>query len=341
MAWGCGLILAEAGFYSLILQPTLDGLVLGSAYALIALGYTMVYGVLKLINFAHSEVFMLGAMFSVAAVTLLGLHVVPSPFGLVIAVLIAMVVCCIAGVLIERVAYRPLRSSSRLTALITAIGLSLFIQSTAQINFGEVHAGEHRVRIGGSDARAVPRFLSHTDGSGEFKPLILLGAAEADRLVLSPTDAIILPTTLAVLAVLWWFTQKTRAGRSIRAVSWNKDHAALMGVNVDRAIALTFLVGSAMAGIAAVLLAYRQASVEPLMGSMYGLKSFVAAVLGGIGSLPGAALGAVLLGVSESYVANFIDGGSRYRDTLVFGILILVLLIRPAGLLGRAGREKV
>ena len=299
------------------LQQLVNGLALGSIYALIALGYTMVYGVLRFINFAHSDVLMLGAFaaFYLAPVLAPVLGAASIPLACAVIVLSALICACI-GMLIEFLAYRPLRSRPKLTVLITAIGVSLFLE------FG----GQHR-RVFGAATQSFPTLLPKSD--------VGFGA-----LHISSNDLVVLVLTAVLLATLWFIVQKTKLGMAMRAVSFNEQAASLMGVNVNRIISLTFGLGSALAAIAGIFYAMRAPGIEPLMGIQPGLRAFIAAVLGGIGNLPGAALGGLLLGVLET-VFGGIPGVSNYRDAIAFAILILILLFRPAGLLGKVQIEKV
>ena len=294
------------------LQQLVNGLALGSIYALIALGYTMVYGVLRFINFAHSDVLMLGAFaaFYLAPVLAPMLGAASIPLAFAVIVLSALICACI-GMLIEFLAYRPLRSRPRLTVLITAIGVSLFIEFT----------GQHE-KVFGAATKSFPTLLPKSDvGFG--------------GLHVSSNDLVVLVLTALLLAAMWFIVQKTKIGMAMRAVSFNEQAASLMGVNVNRIISLTFGLGSALAAVAGIFYAMRAPGIEPLMGIQPGLRAFIAAVLGGIGNLPGAALGGLLLGVLET-VFGGIPGVSNYRDAIAFAILILILLFRPAGLLGKA-----
>jgi len=299
------------------LQQIINGLGLGAIYALIALGYTMVYGVLRFINFAHSDVLMLGAFtafyVSPEIEKLMGSQ---SVFGCIMVFVVAAAVCACIGMLIERLAYRPLRNRPKLTVLITAIGVSLLIEFTAQ-----------NENVLGASPRPFPQLLpEHT---------IHLG-----RLVVSSNDILTVVVTVILLIGMWFIVQKTRVGTAMRAVSYNQQAASLMGVPVNRIISFTFGLGSALAAIAGILYAIKAPGIEPLMGVQPGLRAFVAAVLGGIGNLPGAVLGGVILGLLET-IAGGIPGLSNYRDAIAFGILIIILLVKPAGLLGRSSVEKV
>jgi branched-chain amino acid transport system permease protein len=296
------------------LQQLTNGVAWGSIYALIALGYTMVYGVLKLINFAHGEVYMIGAMSGYYAAHALGIAGSPSPLGLVAVLLASMATCAVLGALIERVAYRPLRGAPRLAPLITAIGVSLLLQHLGQLVFG-----------------ADPKF---------FPPLLeSREVLRAGSLAISNIQLAVLSTALLLMAGLHFVVMRTRFGRAMRAVSYDAPAAALMGVPVDRVISGTFVLGSMLAAAAGVLVGLSNPKIDPLMGLLPGLKAFVAAVLGGIGSIPGAMLGGLLLGVIETLVAGYLS--STYRDAIAFVVLVLILLYRPAGLLGRAQPEKV
>lgn len=299
------------------LQQLTNGLALGSIYALIALGYTMVYGVLRFINFAHSDVLMLGAYSAFFLAPVVERMFGPQSIaGALVIIVAAAAICAMIGVLIEFLAYRPLRQRPKLTVLITAIGVSLFIEFTCQ----------HK-SVFGADTKSFPKLLASHD-------------VVAGGLHFSSNDLIVLVLTAALLAGLWFLVQRTKMGMAIRAVSFNEKAAALMGVNVNRIISYTFAIGSALAAIAGIFYSMRAPGIDPLMGIQPGLRAFIAAVVGGIGNLPGAALGGLLLGVIET-VAGGIPGVSNYRDGIAFAILILVLLFRPAGLLGKSMVEKV
>ncbi|MGE5278975.1 MAG: branched-chain amino acid ABC transporter permease [Acidobacteriota bacterium] len=297
---------------STLLQQIVNGVSLGSIYALIALGYTMVYGVLRLINFAHGDVYMLGAY----AGYFLSRRLQGREPSLVSALLVmagSMLACAVIGIVIERFAYRPVRRASRLTLLITAIGVSLFIENGAQLVFGP-----------------DPKFFPSLAPRADFR----LGPIR----VTSEQLTVIVVSFLLMLA-LRFFILRTRTGKAMRAVSFNLDTAKLMGISTDRIIAITFALGSALAAAAGVLIGMQIPKIDPLMGILYGLKAFVAAVLGGIGNIPGAVLGGLLIGISEVMVVGYLS--STYRDAIAFGILILVLLLRPQGILGRVQKEKV
>jgi len=299
-----------------LLQQLINGLALGSIYALVALGYTMVYGVLRFINFAHSDVLMLGAFaayFLAPMVQGAGGASVMSAFLIVIA---AAIICALIGMLIEFLAYRPLRGRPRLTVLITAIGVSLFLEFT----------GQHKA-VFGANTKPFPKLLPEST--------LHFGAV-----TMQSNDIIILVFTMLLLAGLWAVIQHTRAGMAMRAVAFNEKAAMLMGVNLNRIISFTFGLGSALAAVAGIFYAMRSPGIDPLMGMKPGLYAFVAAVIGGIGNLPGAALGGLLLGLLETF-AGGIPGLSNYRDGIAFAILIVILLFKPAGLLGRLQPEKV
>jgi branched-chain amino acid transport system permease protein len=287
------------------LQQLLNGLSQGSIYALIAVGYTMIYGIIQLINFAHGDVIMVGAYVALGA-ALMG-------FGFIPCLVIAMLTCAILGVVIERVAYRRVRPVSRLAALTSAIGVSLFLEYIMMYFLG-------------ADIRSFP-------------PEILAERTYTlGGVIITNKDLLVLGTTLVLVIVLQFIIYRTRTGKAMRAVSFDGQAAQLMGVNVNYTVAITFFIGSAMAAAAGMLYGICF-NVQPLMGLMPGLKAFIAAVLGGIGSVPGAMLGGILLGMTEALVAAF--GGSMYRDAVAFIILILILLIRPTGLLGKGIQEKV
>ena len=292
------------------LQQLVNGLALGAVYALIALGYTMVYGVLRFINFAHSEVFMAGAF---AGYFLARVIPTGTVGGGLLVLAGAMVICALLGVLIEKLAYRPLRGRSTLTALITAIGVSLLLQNLGQRIFG-----------------ANPR---------SFPTLFPLHYFHLGGVVLSSVQITLFAVTGLLLAALRHVVLKTRIGTAMRALSFNPVAASLVGINNDRVISFTFALGSALAAAGGILYASSYPSIDPLMGTLPGLKAFVAAVLGGIGNIPGAALGGVVLGLVETLVVAL--GGSTYRDAVAFAVLILILLFRPNGLLGRLQTEKV
>ena len=288
------------------ITQVLNGLQLGSIYALVALGYTMVYGIILLLNFAHGDIIMVGAYISWLVMSKLGLN--PA-----IAVVLSIVGCMLLGVLIDKVAYAPLRDAPRLSILITAIGVSYFLENGSQLLFG-------------ADAKVVPPYTSVSN-------------IQVEDLTLSFSAIVTVVVTAVATVVLTFLVQKTKLGKAMRAVSEDMGAARLMGINVNTTISFTFAVGSALAGIGAVLycMAYTQAS--PTMGIMLGTKAFVAAVLGGIGSIPGAVIGGLLVGFAEVFVSAI--GLSVWQDAVVFLLLIVVLIVKPTGLLGRPMTEKV
>ena len=296
------------------LQQLVNGITWGSVYALIALGYTMVYGILRLINFAHGDVFMLGAFFAYYAAGWFGVQATPSPAGALLVLLFAMAGAGVAGFLIERFAYRPVRRSSRLTALITAIGVSLLLENGGLLVFG-------------TDPRFFPQVA-------KVEKIQLGGGVSVTNIQL-----IILAVALILMLALRWIVLSTRVGKAMRAVSWNRDAATLMGIDTDRIISFTFVLGAVLAAAAGVLVGLMNPKIDPLMGIMPGLKAFVAAVVGGIGNIPGAVLGGLIMGVSEVLVVGYVS--STYRDAIAFVLLIVILLFRPAGLLGKHQAEKV
>jgi branched-chain amino acid transport system permease protein len=289
------------------LQQLINGISLGSIYALIALGYTMVYGIIKLINFAHGDVFMVGAFVGFYAIKGWGLGFFP-------ALLFSMAFCAVFGVLIERIAYKRLRNATRIAALITAIGMSLLIE------YGVIYAR-------GAQPEAYP---DNVLPSTSFN---LFGAQ------ISSQSLFILSVSVGLMIILQFIVHRTKIGKAMRAVSHDMDAARLMGINVDRTISYTFAIGSALAGAAGVIFGVYYTKIEPLMGIIPGLKAFVAAVLGGIGIIPGAMVGGLILGVVESVVSAM--GFSLWRDAAAFIILILILIFRPSGIFGKNTREKV
>jgi branched-chain amino acid transport system permease protein len=297
-----------------LFQHVIDGISVGAIYALIALGYTMVYGVLQLINFAHGDVFMVGAMMGwYMSARWTGEARDPNIAGALLVTLFSMLVCGVLGFVIERAAYRPLRNAPRLNSLITAIGVSFFLEYGGQYLFGP------NPRVFG----VLPRRAALHFGG------VSLGYVDIVTIVVS----------VILMIVLQRIVFHTRMGTAMRAVSYNSSVAALMGVNTDKVISFTFVLGSVLAAVAGILYASKYPSVQPLMGLMPGLKAFVAAVLGGIGNVPGAMLGGLVLGLAEQIVSGYLS--SSWRDAVAFGILILVLLVRPTGLLGRGQAEKV
>jgi len=297
-------------------QQLANGVAWGSIYALIALGYTMVYGILRLINFAHGDIYMVGAFAAYFLARAMGVGTVVQASPLVAAAVLlgSMAICAALGVLIELFAYRPVRRSSRITALITAIGVSLFLENAG-------------IRLFGADPKFFPQVIAP-------RTITLAGGV----MVTNHQITVVLVSVLLMVA-LTLFIQRTRTGKAMRAVAFNRDAASLMGIPVDRIITITFAIGSALAAAAGFLVGLTNPKIEPLMGIMPGVKAFVAAVLGGIGSIPGAMIGGLVMGISEYLVVGYIS--STYRDAIAFVILIIVLLIKPTGLLGRNVAEKV
>ncbi len=287
------------------LSYLIGGLGLGSVYAIIALGYSMVYGIAKMLNFAHGDIIMVGAFVTYFAMSSYGLPVI-------LAIILSIVVCTILGVVIERLAYKPLRQASSLSVLITAIGVSYFLQNAAML-------------MCGTDTKIFPTIL---------KGSVKLGGLSIPYLTL-----ITIFTCIVIMIVLTLFINKTKTGSAMRACSEDKGASALMGINVNRIISITFAIGSGLAAIAAVLLCATYPSVYPTLGSMPGIKAFTAAVFGGIGSIPGAFLGGLLLGVIENMSRAYIS--TQLSDAIVFLVLIIVLLIKPTGLLGKKVNVKV
>jgi branched-chain amino acid transport system permease protein len=290
-----------------LIQQLVNGLSLGSIYALIALGYTMVYGIVKLINFAHGDVFMVGAFVGFYSITILDLSFIP-------ALLISMVSCAIFGVVIERIAYKPLRNATRIAALITAIGVSLLIE------YGMIY-------IRGAQPEAYP------------SDVLPISEVNIFGVSISSQSIFIFAVAIILMIILQFVVHKTKIGKAMRAVSYDADAARLMGINVDNTISATFAIGSALAGAAGVIFGIYYIKIEPLMGIIPGLKAFVAAVLGGIGIIPGAMVGGLVLGVIEALVSA--AGFSLWRDAVAFIVLILILIFRPQGLFGKNKKEKV
>lgn len=288
------------------IQQLVNGISLGSIYALIALGYTMVYGIIKLINFAHGDVFMIGSFIGFYAIARWELGFFP-------ALLLAMAICAIFGVLIERIAYKRLRNATRIAALITAIGVSLLIEYTT-------------IFFRGAQPAAYPEVFKN-------KSFDIFGVQ------ISSTSILILSVAVVLMILLQFIVHKTKIGKAMRAVSHDADAARLMGINVDNTISATFAIGSALAGAAGVIFGVYYTKIDPLMGVIPGVKAFIAAVLGGIGIIPGAMVGGMLLGVVESLVSAL--GFSLWRDAAAFVILILILIFRPSGIFGKNAREKV
>lgn len=290
------------------LSYLINGISLGSVYAIIALGYTMVYGIARMLNFAHGDIIMVGGFTVFTIVTTMG----GSP---VVGILASVVVCTVLGVTIERVAYRPLRDASPLAVLITAIGVSYLLQNVALLIFG-------------SNAR-------------QFTSVITVPALKlaGGKLSISSVTIVTILSCIVIMAALMAFINKTKMGQAMLAVSEDRGAATLMGINVNRTISVTFAIGSALAAVAGVLLCSAYPSLSPYTGSMPGIKAFVAAVFGGIGSIPGAFIGGILLGIIENFAKAYIS--SQLSDAIVFSVLIIVLLVRPTGILGKKMTEKV
>lgn len=288
------------------LEQIINGLSTGSMYALVAVGYTMVYGIAKMINFAHGEIIMVGAYITYVCMSLLGLP-------MFIAVAISIIGCAVLGVVTERVAYSPLRGAGSLTVLITAIGVSYLLQNVFLIIFGSA--------------------------SLTFPKIIPSGTISLGSITMSYVTIATLIITAISTALLLFFVNKTKLGKAMRAVSEDGKAAQLMGINVDTTIALTFAIGSALAAIAGVIYGTKFSLINPYIGAMLGIKAFIAAVLGGIGSIQGAMVGGIVIGIAESFTITYIS--SAFSDAVVFGILIFILLVKPAGLFGSNVREKV
>ena len=289
-----------------VFQQLINGLSLGSIYALLALGYTMVYGIIKLINFAHGEIYMMGAFIGYYVTNQFKLSLIPT-------LLISMAICSVLGVLIEFLAYRPLRKSTRIAALITAIGVSFLIQSLM-------------IYFIGADTRPFPQIIENTN-------------YDLGLFTISKIQLMILTTSIVLMFLLQVIVKYTKMGKAMRAVSVDADAAQLMGINVNHTISFTFAIGSSLAAAGGVLIGLYYNSIDPMMGVAPGLKAFIAAVFGGIGIIPGAALGGFAIGIIETFVSAL--GFTAYRDAVVYAILIVVLLVRPAGLLGKNVKEKV
>ena len=291
-----------------ILQYCINGISIGSIYAIIALGYTMVYGIAKMLNFAHGDIIMVGAYICYCVTNYLGM---PPILG----ILASMAVCTLLGIVIEGLAYKPLRGTPSLAVLITAIGVSYFLQNAAQL-------------IWGSNPKSFTSVVS------TIKPFLLFGS-----LTITGEVLVTVVVSVVIMLALTWFTSSTRIGKSMRAVSEDRDAAQLMGINVNKTISITFAIGSALAAVAGVLMCSSIPVLQPTTGSLPGIRAFTAAVLGGIGSIPGAMLGGVLLGIIETFAKAFLS--TQFSDAIVFGVLIIILLVKPAGLLGKRVQEKV
>ncbi len=296
-----------------------NGLVLGGVYALIALGYTLVYGILFMINFAHGDVMMVGAyagFFSLVGLTNTGMIKNNPVLGILIILIVGMTTSMFAGILLERLAYRPLRFAPRLVPLITAIGASTFMEEAARLIFGA------QIRV-------------------YTKPDLIQGVVPVGGIAVTRTGILVFVISLVLMLALYFLVQRTNTGRAMRAVATNKETAALMGVNVDRIIVTTFAISSVLAGAAGVMLGFHNSQISSQMGFFPGIKAFTAAVLGGIGNIPGAMLGGIFLGLAESLGPTALDIPSQYKDVIAFTLLVLVLIFRPSGILGEVlGKEK-
>ncbi|MEQ8201092.1 MAG: branched-chain amino acid ABC transporter permease [Syntrophomonadaceae bacterium] len=290
-----------------LIQQLVNGLSLGAIYALIALGYTMVYGIIKLINFAHGDVMMVGGFVGFFSVTLLGTNIA-------VAMLLAMAICALLGIIIEKVAYRPLRNSSRIASLITAIGVSLLLEYLT-------------IFLIGPNQKVFP------------ETAFTVKAYNIGGLSILNKDVFVFVSAVILMLVLQYIIKYTKTGKAMRAVSLDNEAAILMGISVDKTISMTFAIGSALAAAAGVMVGVYYSTINPLMGIVPGLKAFVAAVLGGIGIIPGAMVGGFVMGLLETMVSGY--GNSLYRDAVSFGVLILILLVKPTGLFGKDTGEKV
>ncbi len=299
----------------MFVQQLINGLALGSIYALIALGYTLVYGILLMVNFAHSEIFMLGAFFALGALSLSWVSGLPAFMQLLLALLLAMFASAVTGALIERVAYKPLRHASRLAPLISAIGVSIFLQNLV--------------------------FLFVTNQSVPFPRIVPLWHLELGNSQISSLQILVIAVSFLLMGFLRFFIQKTSLGKAMRATAGDRMMAEFSGIPTERIISLAFLIGGALGGAAALLNGMYYGSIKYNMGFLVGIKAFTAAVLGGIGNVTGAVLGGLLIGILESLGAGYIPGGSEWKDIFSFAVLILVLLVRPEGLLGERVSEKV
>ena len=288
------------------LQYLINGISLGSVYAIIALGYTMVYGIAKMLNFAHGDVIMVGAYVIFTIISTMG-------YPPIVGVIVAVALCTVLGIIIERIAYKPLRGASSLAVLITAIGVSYFLQNMALIVFG-------------ADTKS-------------FNSIVKFGPFHLGGLVISGETLVTIVSCIIIMIILTTFINKTKAGQAMLAVSEDKGAAVLMGINVNQTIALTFAIGSGLAAIAGALLCSAYPTLSPYTGSMPGIKAFTAAVFGGIGSIPGAFVGGILLGVIEIFGKAYIS--SQLSDAIVFAVLIIVLIVKPSGILGKNRQEKV
>src|SRR3954471_22678473 len=306
--------------WSLFWDLTVSGVTLGSVYALVALGYSMVYGILKLLNFAHGDVYMIGAFMGFFMLRWLGGPVDPNVAAWVAVVLMflfAMAACGGLGVVIERFAYRPLRNAPRIAPLISALGVSFFLQNSALLLFGAAFRDYDTFDLIGG------RTFHYRD------------------IFLSVPQVLTIVSALALMVALTVLVSRTRIGKAMRATSFDREAASMMGIDVDRVIASTFFIGSALAGAAGVMFALVFGQIYHFMGFLAGLKGFTAAVIGGIGSIPGAMLGGLLVGLAESYATGYLPQGSTFQNLYVFALLILIILIKPSGILGKADVKKV
>lgn len=300
----------------MFMQQLINGLALGSVYALIALGYTMVYGILQLINFAHGEIYMLGAYLGIIILgifTALGFTAYSLPLALLFTIVISMVFCAAYGAVIERIAYRPLRNAPKLAPLISAVGMSIILQNLVMLSQGKEYKN--------------------------LPPLLPAHGVDVLGATISPVQMFILATTIIIMIALQLFVRRTRLGKAMRATSQDRVMASLVGVNINQVISVTFMIGSALAAVAGVMVTLYYGIVHFFMGYLAGIKAFTAAVLGGIGSIPGAMLGGIMLGLIENFGASYIS--SVYKDAFAFIVLIITLIIRPAGLLGQKTIDKV
>ncbi len=297
-----------------LLQQLVNGVAWGSIYALIALGYTMVYGILRLINFAHGDVYMIGAFTGYYIATAMRVNERGGGVATALIVLLgSMLACALLGVVIERLAYKPVRRHPRISALITAIGVSLLLENLGLMIFG-----------------SNPKF---------FPQIIASAKWTVGGVIVTNHQVIVIGVSVVLMALLRWVVMSTKVGRAMRAVSFSRDASSLMGIDADKVITVTFALGSALAAAAGILVALTNPKIEPLMGIMPGLKAFVAAVLGGIGNIPGAVIGGLVMGVTETLVVGYLS--STYRDAIAFAVLIVILLVKPGGILGKSQVEKV
>lgn len=299
----------------MIIQQFINGITLGAIYSLIALGYTLVYGILLMINFAHSEVFMIGSFLSLGMISLPFLADFSSGFQIFFAFLSGMIGSALLGFLIEKIAYKPLRHASRLAPLISAIGVSIFLQNFA--------------------------FLFISNQSLPFPEIFPIKTIPIGKGEINTLQIVIIAVAMLLMIALWFFVQKTRIGKALRAAAGDREMAELLGINSNMIISLTFIIGGALGGAAGLLNGLYYGSIKYNMGFLPGIKAFTAAVLGGIGNIPGAVLGGFLIGIMESFWAGFVPGGSEWKDIFSFAVLILVFLFRPQGLLGERQAEKI